>query len=155
VVPERRAKSVSHESTFARDIADRGVIRAWLADLSEQVGWRLRRQRLAGRTVTIKVRYADFSTLTRSRSLQEPTDATAVVRDTALALYRERIPPRHPPLRLIGVGVSGLDGLRESQADLFAGGPQRLRRVDSVVDEIRGRFGAGALRRGRRPDPDG
>jgi DNA polymerase-4 len=152
VVPERRARSISHESTFSRDIADPSVIRAWITDLSEQVGWRLRRQGLAGRTVTIKIRYADFTTPTRSRSLSEPTDATAVIRDTALALYRERIPRRHPPLRLIGVGVSGLGEPGGRQPDLFAEGRDRLRRVDSVVDEIRGRFGAEALRRGRPHD---
>ncbi|MGD2083233.1 MAG: DNA polymerase IV, partial [Chromatiales bacterium] len=143
VVPERQAKSISHESTFARDISDPAVIRAWLADLSEQVGWRLRRQGLTGRTLTIKVRYADFSTLTRSTTLPEPTDVTAVIRDTAMHLYGTRIPRGHPPLRLLGVGVSGFDNPGAQQPGLFEEG--RERHVDSVVDAIRDRFGVAAL----------
>jgi nucleotidyltransferase/DNA polymerase involved in DNA repair len=67
VVPEREAKSISHETTFEHDIADMDVLRAWLVDLTEQVGCRLRRHGLRGRTVQLKVRFADFSLITRSR----------------------------------------------------------------------------------------
>jgi DNA polymerase-4 len=62
VVPEREAKSISHETTFEQDIDDLDVLRAWLVDLTEQVGWRLRKNGLRGRTVHLKVRFADFST---------------------------------------------------------------------------------------------
>ena len=72
VVPEREAKSISHETTFEHDVDDQDVLRAWLADLTEQVGWRLRRHGLRGRTVRLKVRFADFSTITRSQTLSEP-----------------------------------------------------------------------------------
>ena len=77
VVPEREAKSISNETTFEHDIADMDVLRAWLVDLIEQVGCRLRRHGLRGRTVHLKVRFADFSLITRSQTLPEPTDITA------------------------------------------------------------------------------
>ena len=76
VVPEREAKSISHETTFETDIDDQEVLRAWLLDLTEQVGWRLRRHELRGRVIHLKVRFADFSTITRSQTLPEPTDIT-------------------------------------------------------------------------------
>jgi DNA polymerase-4 len=76
VIAEREAKSISHETTFEQDIDDLEVLRAWLLDLTEQVGWRLRRHRLRGRTVQLKVRFADFSLITRSQTLPEPTDIT-------------------------------------------------------------------------------
>src|SRR5258707_5280490 len=76
VVADREAKSISHESTFAEDIADREVLRAWLMELAEQVARRLRRNALKGRTVELKVRFADFQTITRSLTLPEPTNIT-------------------------------------------------------------------------------
>src|SRR5262249_43851166 len=76
VVPDREAKSISHETTFAEDIADIDVLHAWLVELAEQVGRRLRRHGLKGRTVEIKVRFADFRTITRSVTLPEPSDIT-------------------------------------------------------------------------------
>ena len=69
VVPEREAKSISHETTFEHDIDDLEVLRAWLVDLTEQVGRRLRQHELKGRTVHLKVRFADFSLITRSQTL--------------------------------------------------------------------------------------
>ncbi|MHB0956877.1 MAG: DNA polymerase IV [Pirellulaceae bacterium] len=76
VVPEREAKSISHETTFEHDVDDQEVLRAWLLDLTEQVAWRIRRYRLRGKVVHLKVRFADFSTITRSQTLSEPTDIT-------------------------------------------------------------------------------
>ena len=76
VVPDREAKMISHETTFAQDIADIGMPRAALLELTEQVGRRLRRHGLSGRTVHIKVRSADFRTITRAQTLSRPTDVT-------------------------------------------------------------------------------
>ena len=76
VVPEREAKSISNETTFEHDIADMEVLRAWLVDLTEQVGCRVRQHGLRGRTVHLKVRFADFSLITRSQTLSEPTNVT-------------------------------------------------------------------------------
>ena len=149
VVPEREAKSISNETTFERDIADMDVLRAWLVDLVEQVGWRLRQQGLRGRTVHLKVRFADFSLITRSQTLPEPTDITQELWWTADELLCHRLPAGHLPVRLVGMGVGGLDDTGLVQGMLFdAGERAKQGRVDDVADEIKEKFGAGALRRG-------
>ncbi len=153
VVPEREAKSISNETTFERDIADLDVLRAWLVDLVEQVGWRLRRSALRGRTVQLKVRFADFTTITRSQSLPEPTDVTDELRQTADELLCGRLPSRHLPVRLLGVGIGGLNGSGQVQGMLF-GEDERRRHsnLDVVRDQVNARFGTSALRRGSSPD---
>ena len=149
VVPEREAKSISHETTFERDIEDRDVLRAWLLDLTEQVGWRLRRHGLRGRTVQIKIRFADFSTITRSHTLPEVTNLTEELWQAVEELLRKGLLARHAPVRLLGVGVSGLDDSGVAQGLLFDQEErQRQGRLDSVKDRLKHRFGPDALRRG-------
>ncbi|WP_303906471.1 DNA polymerase IV [Thiohalomonas denitrificans] len=148
VICEQETKSVSNETTFARDIHDPNSLRIWLSELAEQVAWRLRRQELAGRTVTLKVRFRDFTTVTRSLSLPEVTDVTSEIRDTALRLYEERLDHPHLPVRLLGVGVSGFDAPSACQQSLFNETRARSSRVDSIVDQIRSRFGSDAMHRG-------
>ncbi len=109
VVPEREAKSISHETTFEHDIADREVLQACLVDPTGQVGCRLRRHGLRGRTVQLKVRFADFSLITRSRTLPEPTDITQELWQAANELLCRRLPAEYRPVRLLGMGVSSLD----------------------------------------------
>jgi DNA polymerase-4 len=149
VVPEREAKSISHETTFEHDISDMEVLRAWLLDLTEQVGCRLRRHGLRGRTVQLKVRFADFSLITRSQTLPEPTDITQELWQAADELLCQRLPPRHLPVRLIGIGVSGLDDTGTIQGLLFDQEErQKQTRLDTVADQLKDRFGIEALRRG-------
>ena len=149
VVPEREAKSISNETTFEHDIADMEVLRAWLVDLVEQVGCRLRRHGLRGRTVHLKVRFADFSLITRSLTLPEPTNITQELWQAADELLCHRLPAGHMPVRLLGMGVSGLDDTGLARSMLFDRGErQKQSRVDAVADEIKERFGMGALRRG-------
>ena len=151
MVPERDAKSISHETTFERDIGDTAVLRAWLMDLVEQVGCRLRRHGLRGRTVHLKVRFADFSTITRSCTLPEPTNITDELWRAASEMLVHRLPARHLPVRLLGMGVSGLDDSGILQGTLFdAAERDRHSRLDAAADEIKDRFGAGALWRGSR-----
>jgi DNA polymerase-4 len=148
VVPEREAKSISNETTFERDIRDMEVLQAWLIDLVEQVGWRLRRQGLRGQTVQLKVRFADFSTITRSQTLPEPTDITDELWRAADELLRRRLPAGHLPVRLLGMGVSGLDDTGLVQGMLFDGQQrEKQSRADAVADQIKERFGTGAIRR--------
>jgi DNA polymerase IV len=146
VVPDTAHKSVSNETTFPADIADRDELKAILLQLVEQVGWRLRHHGLAGRTVQLKARYADFSTVTRAQTLAAPTDQTRAIWQAAVALL-ERLPRPGQPLRLLGVGVSGFDTSDAGQADLFAA--PRDAGVDRVADAIREKFGAGTLHRAR------
>ena len=149
VVPDRDAKSISHETTFAADIADMDALRAWASELAEQVGWRLRRHRLRGRTVQIKVRYADFHTITRAETLAEATSVTEEIRQTALRLLTERLPDRRLLIRLLGVGVSHFENPEQVQGILFEDESHaRHSRLDQAADKLRERFGAEALRRG-------
>lgn len=154
VVPDQEAKSVSHETTFASDVHDGTALRAWLKELSEQVARRLRRQGLRGRTVSIKIRYADFTTVTRSQSLPVATDVTADIWRVAQEMFTARLPRQQHPVRLIGVGVSGFSTIGEPcQESLFADSErERQSRLDEVVDAIKDRFGKEAVRRGLDPD---
>jgi DNA polymerase IV len=148
VVPEREAKSISHETTFEQDIDDLDVLRAWLVDLTEQVGWRLRRHGLRGRVVHLKVRFADFSLITRSQTLPEPTDITQELWQVADAMLCHRLPPGHLPIRLVGMGVSGFDTTGLIQGLLFDQDERKKQAgVDTAADQIRQRFGQSALRR--------
>lgn len=149
VVPDREAKSISHETTFAEDIADMDVLRAWLVDLVEQVARRLRHHDLRGRTVDIKVRFTDFTTISRSLTLGESTHATQELLDAGLELLNNRLPPRHLPVRLLGFGVNHLDGSGRTQQHLFdQSDRERRRELDTVADQIAAKFGKRAIRRG-------
>lgn len=149
VTTEREAKSISHETTFEHDIADMEVLRAWLLDLTEQVAWRLRRQKLRARTVQLKVRFADFSTITRCQTLPESTAITEELWQTADEIFSRRLPAGHLPVRLLGMGVSGIDDRQLSQRLLFDQEQrQKQARLDVVTDWAKERFGVSAIRRG-------
>jgi DNA polymerase-4 len=149
VVPEREAKSISHETTFEQDISEVEVLRSWLLELTEQVGWRLRRHGLRGRTVQLKVRFADFSLITRSQTLVEPTDITQELWNTADEMLCHKLPVSHLPVRLVGMGVSSIDDSGMVQRLLFdQEDRKRQSRLDTVADQLKDRFGTEALRRG-------
>ncbi len=149
VVPDREAKSISTETTFAQDIDDRHVLRTWLLDLVDHLAGRLRQAGLRTRTVELKVRSADFRTRTRSQSLPEATDVTEVLWQAAQELFARSLSRDILPVRLLGVGASRLTRETAVQRDLFDGGArERLGALDRAVDAIRGQFGAGAIRRG-------
>ncbi len=157
VVPERMAKSVSHEETFAIDLVDRRDLRRELVRMSDAVGSRLRRGAIRGRTVTVKIRYPDFTTISRSRTLAIPTDVSSEILGIASELLDSVEVERG--VRLLGVGVSGLtedDRVEQlSLDDLIASGagpggdprrpPVDRSTTDRAVDEIRSRFGSGAI----------
>lgn len=157
VVPDREAKSISHETTFASDIGEAGVLRSWLLELAEQVATRLRRHRFRARTVFIKVRYADFETVSRSESLDSPTDVTRTLYRAAARLLEAELGRRARPVRLLGMGVGGITGDALEQGELFEQESlEQQRRIDTVVDAVKSRFGGRALRRGggARPKSD-
>jgi DNA polymerase-4 len=147
VIPDREAKSISHETTFAQDINDSDVLRSWLLELTEQVAYRLRRHALRGKVVQIKVRFSDFQTITRSKTLPEPTNSTQVLWEISAALLNTRLSERHLPVRLLGMGVSGIHHSQFIQRSLFDD-VQKEEQLDAVGDDIKNRFGEGALRRG-------
>lgn len=140
-------KSVSNERTFSRDIRDPAEVRGVLAGLSEHVASRLRRKGLRGRTVHLKIRFADFTTRTAQETLPEPTDSTASVSATVVRLLAAQWTPG-VGIRLLGVGVSSF-GEAPRQLDLLASGTgkadERRGRIERTVDELRERFGDDAV----------
>ena len=147
---EAAAKSVSQEHTFDTDTADWEVLERTLLALSEGVGLRLRRTGLRCATVAVKIRDTDFVTITRQRTLAEPTDESDRIWQTALALVRREVHGMR--VRLLGVAASGLTD--RQQLPLFGASDERRRRAIEAVDEIRGRFGSRAIRRARLLDAD-
>ncbi|MBM3824382.1 MAG: DNA polymerase IV [Verrucomicrobia bacterium] len=115
-------KSISSENTFLQDTEDRPTLRACLREQAAEIAGKLARQRLAARTVQVKVRYGDFTTLSRQISLEEPiVQASDLYRLGCWLLGREKLVSR--PLRLIGLGVSGLVETRARQLWFELGGP--------------------------------
>jgi DNA polymerase-4 len=154
VVPDREARSVSTETTFAHDISDRATLRCWLLDLVEHLAGRLRQVGLRARTVELKVRSSDFRTRTRSVSLPEPTDVTDALWQAARDLFERTVTERVLPLRLLGVGVSNLARDRVVQGQLFEEpGQERQASLDRAVDAIRKELGRKAIRRASLLDP--
>ncbi len=139
------AKSVSHEHTFDEDTSDPEVLERTLLAMAEGVSGRLRHAGLKAATVAVKIRDSGFNTLTRQRTLAEPTDMTEPIWRTALDLARPEM--RGKRIRLLGVGTSGF-GERE-QLRMFEGGDARKRRVIEAADEVRERFGTRAITRAR------
>ncbi len=139
------ARSVSHEHTFEVDTSDPELLERTLLALSEGVAGRLRAGHVRARTVAVKVRDASFVTVSRQRTLPEPSDETEVVFRAALELARPEL--RGTKVRLLGVAASHLEeGL---QLALFHEADDRRRRATEAADEIRRRFGSRAIRRAR------
>lgn len=146
VVPEQAEKSIGAEETFARDVDDSAVVLRELLRLSEKVAGRLRAAGMAGRTVSVKVRFADFTTITRSRTLREHTDVAREVFGTVRTLYlalgldRARV-------RLVGVRVEGLTGVESAHHQLALDErPQGWREAEQAADRALARFGPDAVR---------
>jgi DNA polymerase-4 len=164
VVPDRPAKSVGHEETFSTDHRDPAVLTRHAVRMAESVADHLRSQGLAARTISVKVKFADFSLLTRSHTMPTPVDTAHALAAVASALL-ETVDPA-PGVRLIGVSASGLGPTPESQQLSLsldgepADDPGHLgattsaeaarlqaswHEVDMAVDAIRGRFGTSAV----------
>jgi DNA polymerase-4 len=146
IVTEHEIKSISQETTFSVDVRDDKVIEKTLRELSEQVGRRLRKNDLAGATVKLKIRWPDFTTLTRQTTLAQPTDNDDEIFGTALTLLKKVRRPRQA-VRLIGVGVSGL-GEPMHQLSLWDDGGDKSRRLQEAVDTLKERFGRKVIQRG-------
>ncbi len=148
VVADREAKSISHETTFADDVSDMDVLRAWLMELTEQVARRLRSHETQGRTVHLKIRYSNFDTYTRSKRVSPATNATNQLWSVVSQLLVSHLPDRPLCVRLLGMGVSNLQKQQPVQQSLFAEDhEERDSKLDQVADQIRNRFGTTSLRR--------
>lgn len=146
VVAENVEKSIGAEETFARDVDDSEIVLRELLRLSEKVAARLRTSALVGRTTVLKVRFADFTTVTRSRTLREHTDVGQVVYTTICNLYLA-LGLDQARIRLVGVRVEGLRDATSGHHQLILGERSRGRReVEQAADRVAARFGPGAIR---------
>jgi DNA polymerase IV len=151
VVPDREAKSISHETTFRNDISDQEVLRVWLLNLCDDVARRLRRSDLVARKVHLKYRFPDFQTVTRSCTLAEATDSSDALAAAVDRLFNANCRSFSRGLRLVGVGVSDVKPRAARQLSLFDQEEVEKRcRVDLAADELCARFGKMAVVRGSR-----
>jgi len=154
VVASEPDKSIGAEETFARDVDDPAVVHRELLRLSERTAVRLRSTGLLGRTVSIKVRFADFTTITRARTLPEATDVGRVVYATARDLF-DALRLDRARLRLVGVRVEGLVDADGQPHQLLLGEREHgWRDAELAVDQASSRFGSGAVRPASLVDPD-
>jgi len=146
----REAKSISSEQTFDTDITDKEILLGVLLNQVEDVAQRLRAGDLEAKTITLKLRYDDFRTVTRSTTFDCPTDTTKTLWQQASEVFLKWHKKSAGPLRLLGFGASGLQKASKGQQQLFVEPEQeKQKRLDSTFDKIRDKFGHDALRRGK------
>lgn len=136
-------KSISQEITFDKDISDTPRLERVLHTLSEQVGFRLRQKKLAGTTIRIKIRWSNFTTLTRQKSFRQPIDSDRLIFETAIQLLHENRPSQKP-VRLLGIGISGLT-TPHHQLELFDTKLQKERILEHTIDSLKERFGKNSI----------
>jgi DNA polymerase-4 len=144
VTPMRDAQSIGHEITFDEDQDSFSFLRQQLARMSEKVGWRLRNQGFYARTVSIKVRFGDFKTLTRSHTLDYSFNDDDTIFGEALHLLQQ---VKLKPVRLLGVSVSNLS--TGAQLSLFAAEESPVSKVTEVMDAINRKYSRGTITKGR------
>ncbi len=155
VIASEPEKSVGSEETFARDIDDPAVVLREVLRLAERTGARLREQGHAARTITLKVRFADFTTITRSRTLKEVTDSGQEIYEVARELFL-KLGLQRARLRLVGVRAESLTPTGAMTRQLLMGERETGRRdADRAVDRASARFGSGSIRPGSLVDPPG
>jgi DNA polymerase-4 len=148
VTQNRVIKSVSQETTFAKDINDPIMIRQTLRQLSSNVAYQLRQDGFCARVVRLKIRWPDFSTHTRQLSLQQPTDQDGVIYSKAEALLNS-IWETGKSVRLIGVGASDLVETAH-QMTLWETPTEKERRLLNALDDLRDKYGKGAVKSGNK-----
>ena len=147
VISDAKAKSISSENTFSEDISNRDTLIAYLSYMTEQVASRLREKKRKGKTVNIKIRFHDFTTIVRSKTLPESTNQTEQIWQAVKMLFNAAV-SKTSPIRLLGVGVSGFDNKTTHQGDLFSE-ESKYDELDEITDEINRRFGKLKIHRGR------
>jgi DNA polymerase-4 len=140
--------SISREGTFSSDIADPAHLRAVLRGFSESVGSQLRAQKRRARTISLKLRYDDFTTLSRSLTLKRPTNGNEAIFDAANRLLEAARQRDNRPVRLIGVGTSNLVSA-EVQLALEPSRDERLEKLSAAFDSVRGKYGHRSIQTGR------
>ena len=139
IVTERETKSISQENTFSRDVRDDKLLQKTLREMSAEVAKQLRKNNLAGKTIKLKIRWPDFTTLTRQTTLNNPTDQEEEIAEAVLDLLKTVRKPNQA-VRLIGVGVSGL-GAPIRQLGLWDVDNEKSRKLQEAVDTLQEKFG--------------
>jgi DNA polymerase-4 len=148
VSPPTAARSISRETTFGQDTRDKAFLEATLRYLSERVGADLRQHSRQAKSVTLKLRYADFSAITRSHTLPQPIDTDQIIFDTGVRLLRKALSAEKQAVRLIGIGVSNLAEPGQQLAMLDAQ-TRRQEHLNRTIDRIRQKYGFTAIQTGR------
>jgi nucleotidyltransferase/DNA polymerase involved in DNA repair len=147
IVTEHETKSISQEITYSRDVRDDGVLQKTLHEMSVEVAKQLRKNNLAGRTIKLKIRWPDFTTLTRQTTLTNPTDQDEEIERAALELLQAVRKP-FQAVRLIGVGVTGL-GQPVRQLGLWDTASEKERKLQEAVNELNQKYGRNAVHKGK------
>jgi DNA polymerase-4 len=148
VEPPAAVKSISRETTFGKDTRDRSLLKATLRYLGERVGADLRQKGKRARCITLKLRYADFTTITRRHTLNQTTDSDQTIFVTGLKLLNRALSGEKRPVRLIGIGVSELVE-SSRQLDMLDTSAQRQEQLNRAIDRIRKKYGFTAIQTGR------
>jgi DNA polymerase-4 len=148
VQPDREAKSIGAEETFEQDLKNTDDMHTVLMSLAERTGYRLRREGLTGRTVTLKLRYGTFRTLTKRRTLPEPTQVDEIIYRTAVELLALQT-DIHTGVRLLGITLSQLEPAGPVSGSLFENKEEKGRQLSAAMDRMRSKFGPEALVHGR------
>jgi DNA polymerase IV len=146
ITTERETKSISQEITFSRDVRDDKVLEKTIREQSAEVARQLRKNDLAGSTVKLKIRWPDFTTLTRQTTFNHRTDQEDEIAKAALDLLKSVRKPNQA-VRLIGVGVSGI-GQPIRQLGLWDMGSEKERKLQEVLDELQEKYGKNVIKRG-------
>ena len=149
VITEHETKSISQEVTFSVDVRADKMLEKTLREQSAEVARQLRREKLAGKTIKLKLRWPDFTTLTRQMTLTNPTNMEDEIAKTALELMKSVRKPNQA-VRLIGVGVSGL-GEPVRQLGLWDVDSERARKVQEALDALQEKYGKKVIHRGETP----
>jgi len=148
VEPPAAAKSTSRETTFSQDTKDPAMLESTLRYLGERVGADLRQKGKRARCVTLKLRYGDFTTITRRRTLSQSTDSDQAIFETGQGLLKRALTGEKRAVRLIGIGVSELVEAGR-QLDMMDGSAQRQEQLNKAIDRIRKKYGFTAIQTGR------
>jgi DNA polymerase-4 len=147
VEPPGEARSISRETTFGKDTRDSSLLLATLRYLSEKVGSELRRHGKRARCLNIKLRYADFTTITRQKTLSKASDSDQIIFDAGCQLIKKELSTGKQAVRLIGIGVASL--MRGQQLGMLEASDMRLEKLNLAIDRIRKKYGFTAIQTGR------
>ena len=148
IEPPGAVKSISRETTFGKDILSHSLLEATLRYLSERVGSELRKQSKQARGIILKLRYSDFTTITRSLTLKQSIDSDDAIFNAGLGLAEKALGHEKRPVRLIGIGVSNLTQPGR-QLGMLDSSTERVAQLNRAVDRIRQKYGFTAIQKGR------